>query len=123
MPKVSVIITTYNRVHFVCEAIDSVLNQTFKDFEIIVVDDGSTDNTKEALKRYSKNIFYIYQSNKGRSQARNTGLKVAKGDYIAFLDDDDIWVPHKLEKQVAFMDSNPNIGLVHTITEVIDEES
>lgn len=121
MPKVSVIISTYNRHHYVCEAIDSVLTQTFKDFEIILVDDGSKDNTKEVLERYSSSIRYVYQKNKGRAEARNTGIKIAQGEYIAFLDDDDIWLPNKLEKQVIFLDSNPDIGLVHTFTEIIDE--
>jgi len=120
-PKVSVIIATYNRAYFVSCAIDSVLSQTFKDFELIMVDDGSIDNTSEVLKKYSSSIYYIYQENKGRAEARNTGIKVARGNYIAFLDDDDIWLPEKLEKQVIFLDSHPDIGLVHTVTDVIDE--
>ncbi|MDP3731821.1 MAG: glycosyltransferase family 2 protein, partial [Candidatus Omnitrophota bacterium] len=123
MPKVSVIIATYNRAHFICEAIDSALNQTFKDFEIIVVDDGSSDNTREVLEKYGSTIYCIYhQVNKGRAEARNTGIKNAKCEYIAFLDDDDIWLPHKLEEQVAFLDSHPEIGLVHTFTETVDEQ-
>lgn len=122
MPKVSIVIPTYNRSRFVCEAIESVLNQSFKDFEIIVVDDGSTDNTKEALKKYSNHISYIYQDNRGRSLARSAGIKAAKGDYIAFLDDDDIWLPGKLEKQVDFFNTFADIGLVHTFTEVINEQ-
>ena len=121
MPKVSVIIPTYNRSHYVGEAIDSVLGQTFKDLEIIIVDDGSTDNTKQVLKNYASSIHYIFQEKKGRAEARNKGLKAAKGGYIAFLDDDDIWLPNKLEKQIIFLDAYPNIGLVHTFTEVIDE--
>jgi len=122
MPKVSVIITTYNRAHFVYEAIKSVLNQTFKDLEIIVVDDGSTDNTRQVLEKHNSCISYIYKQNKGRAEARNTGIKVAEGEYIAFLDDDDVWLPRKLEKQVNFLDSHPDIGLVHAFTEVVDKD-
>lgn len=121
MPKVSVIIPTYNRGYLIREAIDSVLKQDFKDFEIIVVDDGSTDNTKEVLSNY-ENIRYIYQQNKGRSEAKNTGIRAARGAYIAFLDDDDIWLSNKLEKQIAFLDSHSETGLVHTFSEVIDED-
>lgn len=122
MPKVSVIIPTYNRAYLVCEAIDSVLSQTFKDFEIIVVDDGSTDNTKEALEKYGPRICYIYQENKGRAEARNAGIRQAKAEYIAFLDDDDIWLPNKLEKQITFLDTRPDIGLVHTFIKKVDAE-
>jgi len=121
MPKVSVIIPTYNRTHYVCEAIDSVLSQTFKDLEVIVVDDGSTDDARQVLENYSSRIYYIYQENRGRSEARNKGIKAAKGEYIAFLDDDDIWLPYKLERQVQFLDAHPDIGLVNTFTEVVDE--
>lgn len=122
MPKVSVIIPTYNRSHFILDAIDSVLNQAFQDFEIIVIDDGSNDDTREVLRKYDAIVNHVYQENKGRSEARNTGIKIAKGEYIAFLDDDDIWLPQKLEKQITFLDANPDIGLVHAFTEVIDEE-
>ena len=94
-PTVSVIIPTYNRAHLVGRAIKSVLNQTYRDFEIIVVDDGSTDNTKDIIKEFQKKdkrIKYIpYEKNKGGSAARNTGIKAAKGEYIAFLDSDDEW--------------------------------
>jgi len=119
-PKVSVIIPKHNRAALVIEAIDSVLAQTYKDFELIVVDDGSTDNTQDALKGYADRIRYIYQENQRRSEARNTGIKAASGEYIAFLDDDDLWLPQKLEKQVTFLDAHPGIGLVHTFTDAID---
>lgn len=121
MSKVSVIIPTYNRVNLICDAVDSVLNQTFKDWEIIVVDDGSTDNTREVLGKYTS-IIYVYQENKGRAEARNIGAKLAKGEYIAFLDDDDIWLPHKLKKQVDYLNSHPGICLVHAFIEVVNEE-
>jgi glycosyltransferase involved in cell wall biosynthesis/ubiquinone/menaquinone biosynthesis C-methylase UbiE len=122
MPKVSVVITTYNRAHFLSDAIDSVLNQTFKGVQIIVIDDGSTDNTRQILGRYGDRIEYVYQQNAGRAQARNIGIKAAQGDYIAFLDDDDIWLPEKLEKQIIFLEAHQDIGLVHTFTEVINEQ-
>ncbi len=121
MPKVSVVIPTCNRAHFLVDAINSVSNQTFKSVEIIVIDDGSVDRTKEILEKYGSSIHYIFQDNKGRSVARNTGINAAKGEYIAFLDDDDIWLPEKLEKQVAFLDTHPEIGLVHAFIELMDE--
>lgn len=121
MPKVSVIISTHNRANFICQAVECVLGQTFKDIEIIVVDDGSTDNTREALLKYASAILYIYQENKGRAEARNAGVRLAKGEYIAFLDDDDIWLADKLAKQAAYLDTRGDIGLVHTFSEIIDE--
>lgn len=123
MPKVSVIISTHNRENLIRGAIDSCLNQSFKDLEIIVVDDGSTDNTKEVLKGYGSSICYIYQEQRGRAEARNRGIKLARGEYIAFLDDDDLWLPQKLEKQVKFLDANPAIGLAHTFVELVDAQN
>ncbi|MGV8125151.1 MAG: glycosyltransferase family 2 protein [Candidatus Xenobiia bacterium LiM19] len=113
MAKVSVIISTYNRAHLVTEAIDSVLQQSFKDFEVIVVDDGSTDHTGEVLhERYKDRIHYIYQENQG-TPARNTGINISKGHYIAFLDSDDLWLPHKLEKQVSLIETLPErVGMI-----------
>jgi glycosyltransferase involved in cell wall biosynthesis len=98
--SISVIIPTYNRAKYVTMAIDSVLNQTFKDYEIIVVDDGSTDNTREALNPYMGRIQYIYQSNEGVSSARNKGILKSKGVWIAFIDADDEWLPEKLYIQM-----------------------
>ena len=105
---VSVVIPTYNRANIVSEAIDSVLAQTYKNYEIIVVDDGSEDDTKTVLKkRYNDHIRYIYQPNKGPSAARNRGIHESKYDLIAFLDSDDLWLSKKLEMQVSVMlDSN-----------------
>ena len=110
--KVSVIIPTYNCAQYITEAVESVLNQTYKDFEIIVVDDGSTDNTKEVIKPYLNKIKYIYQQNSGPSAARNRGIKEAKGEYIAFLDADDIWLAQKLELQIKFMEKEKEVGLI-----------
>ncbi len=100
MPYISVIIPTYNREKLVTQAIDSVLNQTFRDHEIIVVDDGSTDGTKDILKPYMDSIRYIYQDNRGVSAARNRGVRESRGELLAFLDSDDLWSPDKLETQL-----------------------
>lgn len=100
MPKFSVIIPTFNREKFVTLALDSVLSQSFSDYEIIVIDDGSTDNTRTALDPYRKRIRYIYQKNSGVSGARNAGIREAKGEWIAFLDSDDEWAPNYLATQM-----------------------
>jgi glycosyltransferase involved in cell wall biosynthesis len=118
-PKVSVIIPTYNRAYLINRAIQSVLNQTYQDFEIIIVDDGSTDNTKEVIREFQKKdkkIKYIrHEKNKGGNAARNTGIKAAKGEYIAFQDSDDEWLPEKIEKQMkAFENLPPEVGVVYT---------
>lgn len=115
MSLISVIIPTYNSGKFLAEAIDSVLCQSYKDFEIIIVDDGSVDNTKIVIEKYLKlpvSIKYIYQENKGPSGARNRGITEAKGEFIAFLDADDIWLPDKLELQIKAMSQSNSIGLV-----------
>ncbi len=101
---VSVIIPTYNRSHYLPEAIESVLNQTYKDFEIIVVDDGSTDDTRDAAKKYKEKVRYIYQKNSGLPSALNTGIESSKGAYIAFLDDDDIWKESMLQRTVETLE-------------------
>ncbi|MEW6186166.1 MAG: glycosyltransferase family A protein, partial [Thermodesulfobacteriota bacterium] len=100
-PAVSVIIPTYNRAEFVIQAVESVFKQTFADFELILVDDGSSDETRAALEPYSDCITYLYQSNRGVSSARNLGLKIAQGKWLAFLDSDDLWLPEKLEGQMG----------------------
>ncbi|MGH7774566.1 MAG: glycosyltransferase family 2 protein [Candidatus Binatia bacterium] len=117
MPKVSVIIPTYNRAEFLRSAIRSVLNQTFQDFEIIVIDDASENNTEEVVRSFGDiGIRYFrHELNKGNAAARNTGIKNSGGHYIALLDDDDEWLPSKLEKQVRLLDSTPPIvGAVYT---------
>lgn len=108
-PLVSVVIPTYNRALFVTKAIDSVLNQTFADYEVIVVDDGSTDNTKQTLERYLDKITYIYQDNSGVSAARNAGIAVACGEWMAFLDSDDEWEIDYLTKQIKHAVAFPEI--------------
>ena len=115
MPKVSVIIPTYNRLPMLKEAVDSVLDQDFEDFELIVVDDGSTDGTIAEIKRYGGRVRLLQHSeNRGVSAARNKGILHAKGKYIAFLDSDDLWVKDKLKIQVAFLDENPHYPLCYT---------
>lgn len=110
---VSVIIPTYNNAQFVCDAIDSVLAQTYKNYEILLVDDGSMDNTRKVVEKYDgKQIRYIYQENKGLAGARNTGIKASRGELIAFLDADDMWLPEKLERQVSLINGFPNVGIV-----------
>ena len=121
-PLVSVIIPTYNRSEFVKQAVQSVLDQTYKKIELIVVDDGSTDNTPEVLRKYWGEITYIYQERSERSKARNEGFRHSKGDYIAFLDSDDLWLPMKIEKQVQVLNEKPDVGLVYTGVEFIDTQ-
>jgi glycosyltransferase involved in cell wall biosynthesis len=106
-PTVSVILTTYNRGWVLREAIDSVLAQDFRDFELIVVDDGSTDDTGQLLDAYDQDLIVLRQSNQGVSAARNRGIAAAGGRLVAFLDSDDLWLPGKLTRQVAFFSSNP----------------
>lgn len=120
---VSVIIPTYNRAHYIREAVESVLAQSYKNFEIIVVDDGSTDGTEEVLHPYRDSIRYFYQENQGASAARNLGIKNARGKYIAFLDSDDFWLPEMLEVQVGYLEAHPEAGMVHADFLILDEGS
>ena len=118
-PTVSVIIPIYNRAHTIDRAILSVLNQIYKSFEIIVVDDCSTDNTREVIEKFGdKRIRYIRKkSNKGAA-ARNTGIKAVRGEYIAFLDSDDKWLPNKLDEQIKVLKvTSPKVGVVYTETQ------
>jgi len=116
-PKVTVVIPTYNRADTISRAIDSVILQTFEDFELLVVDDASEDNTGEILKTYDDpRIRYLrHKKNQGGGMARNTGIKHSRGDYIAFLDSDDRWLSNKLEKQVAAMNAaSDQVGVVYS---------
>ncbi len=114
MSQVSVIIPTYNRDKFVTKAIDSVLNQSFTDYELIVIDDGSTDDTRTVLKEYSHKIRYVQQENAGVSAARNTGIGLAQGEWVAFLDSDDQWRIDYLSKQIARASKIPGICMQTT---------
>ena len=114
IPKVSVIIPSYNRAGFLEEAIESVLSQDYENFELIVVDDGSTDETRNIVKEYAERITYLYQDNSGVSCARNMGIKRSSGEYIAFLDSDDKWLPNKLSCQIEFFAANTHALICHT---------
>ena len=124
-PTVSVIIPTYNRAHLISRAIKSVLTQTYQNFEIIVVDDGSKDNTEEVVKSFrDKRIRYIrHKKNKGAPAARNTGIRTAKGKYVALQESDDEWLSKKLEEQMkAFECAPPNVGVVYSGVWLISKE-
>lgn len=125
-PKITIQMCTYNRAHFIKQAIDSVFSQTFQDFELIIMDDCSTDNTETILQPYltDSRIRYIKnEHNLGITKNRNKSLSLSKGEYIAVLDSDDYWTDNtKLEKQVNFLNKNPNYILVGTNTIVVDEK-
>ena len=113
MPRVSVIVPTYNAPHFLVETVESILAQTYRDFELIVVDDGSGPSTREALEPYMNRIRYLWRENAGPSAARNTGISRARGELVAFCDHDDLWLPGKLQHQVSHIDSHPGAGLYY----------
>lgn len=114
MPRVSVIIPTRNRAYFLQQAIGSVLDQTFRDFEVVVVDDGSTDATPYVLQKWKDRIRVVRQESSGVSRARNVGIRAARGRYLSFLDSDDLWLKDKLEVQVRFLDANPHYAVCYT---------
>ena len=121
--KVSILIPTYNRAHLISRAIESVLAQTHKDYEIVVVDDGSTDNTTQILEVYKDRIKYIYKPNGGVSSARNLGLKHISGDFLVFLDSDDIIYPDKLQIQSGYLVKHPKIDVVCSAWKEIDNDN
>jgi glycosyltransferase involved in cell wall biosynthesis len=121
-PKVSVVLPIYNGARYLAEAIESVLGQTYPHFEVVAINDGSRDRSNEIVGRYlaSGRVKYIEQSNQGVAGARNAGIARSSGEFIALLDQDDVWLPDKLEKQVAFMDAHPEAALVHARVSCID---
>lgn len=119
---ISVVIPTFNRLEFLEEAILSVINQTYKQIEILVIDDGSNINYAEKICNKYKQCYYLYKENGGLSSARNYGIKKAKGNYIAFLDDDDLWRNDKLDIQLKCLQDNPEIDCIHSSAKVIDEK-
>jgi glycosyltransferase involved in cell wall biosynthesis len=121
-PKVSVIIPNYNYEKFIAATVESVLSQTYKNIEIIIVDDGSKDNSLEVLKQFGDKIRIIEQKNAGVSVARNHGVSLSTGEYIAFLDADDIWLPEKLERQIEKFKADAEIGLVHCSMTLINPQ-
>lgn len=121
-PKVSVLVSAYNAMKYLPKTINSVLAQTYQDFEIVIVNDGSSDNIGSWFERLAdQRVRLVSQSNQGLASARNAGLAEAKGEYIAFIDADDLWLPTKLEKQVNVLNGNSEIGLVYTWVSLIDE--
>jgi len=122
-PRVSAIIPTYNYARYVAAAVESVLSQSFDDLEIVVVDDGSTDETRETLRHLSTRIRYVPQAHRGLAATRNAGIRVSRGRYLAFLDSDDLWLPDKVSMQVARLDAEPAVGLVYTEATLFNDES
>lgn len=123
MPKVSVLLTCYNHIAFLPAALESVLSQTFKDFEIIAIDDGSCDGTREWLSARNDSLKLIFnEKNLGTYGSLNVALAAASGDFIGILNDDDLWAPEKLEKELALFEAHPKVGLVHTDGKFIDGE-
>ena len=123
-PKVTVVIPVYNREKYVCEAIESVLDQTFADFELLVIDDGSTDRSREAVQSYHDPRIRLMsnEKNEGIPKTRNKGIGLARGEYLAFLDSDDRAYPERLAKQVAFLDRHPDYAAVGAWIDWMDEE-
>ncbi len=119
MPKVSVVIPTYNRAHLLPECIESVLAQSFRDFEIIVIDDGSTDNTPEIVSAFP--VKYVWQENQRLPGARNRGVELARGEYVAFLDSDDTMLRHALERGVEVLGGHPEAGFSYGQAYLVDE--
>ncbi len=123
MPRVSVIVPAYNAMRYLPSALDSILVQTFQDFEILIVDDGSHDGIQQwATRLDDPRIQFFTQANGGSAAARNTGISHATGEYIAFLDSDDLWDPTKLEKQVRLLDEDQTVGLVYAWVATMDAE-
>ncbi|MGA8940373.1 MAG: glycosyltransferase [Acidobacteriaceae bacterium] len=122
MPKVSVIIPTYNCAHYLEQAIESVMNQTYRDLEIIVMDDGSTDNTAQVVRKYETKIRYLHQENCGLPAARNHAIMASSGDLIALLDADDWWEPAKLAEQVPLLREDPELCLTYSDLEVVFDD-
>ncbi len=121
MPKVSIVIPAYNTMTFLPETLETVWTQTFPEFEVLIINDGSTDNLEHWVEQQTDpRLRMISQPNQGLAMARNAGIKAAQGEYIALLDADDLWEPTKLEQQVACLDHNPNVGLVYTWTALVD---
>lgn len=125
MPRVSVIIPSYNHEKYIAEAIQSILDQTYQDFEIIITDDGSTDNTVEVIKTFqdSRIRLYCFNENQGAVAAANHCIQKAKGDFIALLNSDDVFFKNKLEKQIEILENNINVGAIFSYAQLIDENS
>ena len=123
-PRVSIVTPTYNRADFLGEAIDSVLAQTYDQFEMIIVDDGSTDGTRELIERYADDprIRYLYQENQGQSVARNWGIAESNGEFVCFLDSDNAWFPDKLARSIEVFEADPSVDVVYGDNVIINEQ-
>lgn len=121
VPLISIIIPTFNSAAYIRECLESVFAQTFQDYEVIVVDDGSTDETSSIVQGFGPRVRFVAQENKGPAVARNHGISLAKGAWISFLDSDDLWLPDKLEKQTRFALDHPEYGLITTEASSFDE--
>lgn len=121
-PKVSILVRTYNRERFIGETIESILGQSYQNFEILVVDDGSTDGTEALIKLvHDERIRYHYQPNQGQTSAMNTGVRMAIGEYLAILDSDDLWLPEILRTALEHLESDPSAGMFYGRASSIDE--
>jgi glycosyltransferase involved in cell wall biosynthesis len=121
MPLVSAAIITHNRAHYLDDAISSVLGQSFRDLELIVVDDGSTDDTAAVVARYDDpRLRYVRREHRGKAVSRNAAFRLAEGDFVAFCDSDDFWRPDRLERQLAVFEEHPTVGMVHGQVELVD---
>lgn len=125
-PYISVVIPTYNRANTIDKTIESILNQTYKNYEIIIADDNSKDNTEEIINKYMEMYPFIkyvrHENNRGGSAARNTGAKIATGTLISFLDSDDQWIETKLEKEVECIKNNPDVDMIYSNMYLVDVE-
>src|SRR5205085_370518 len=120
-PLVTVVIPVFNGEKYLEQTLQTVFAQSFQDFEIVVVDDGSTDGTSDILRKYSDRLVCVTGNHRGPAASRNQGLEVARGSLIAFLDADDLWLPHKLERQVAIALAKPECGLITSDASMFDE--
>ena len=123
MARVSVVIPTYNRSRLLRETLQSVFAQTYREYEVIMVDDGSTDDTRAVVEGYGDQVRYLYQENAGEARARNHGIQAARGELIAFLDSDDVWEPELLETEVGILDRFPEVVLVSARSITAGKES
>jgi glycosyltransferase involved in cell wall biosynthesis len=119
-PKVSALVVTYNQGRYIAEALESIYTQTYHDYEVVVVDDGSTDGTAELMQRWPQ-VRYYYQQNQGLNAVLSRLVDLARGEYVAFLAADDTWAPDRLEQQVPILDARPEVGLVYGDAMVVDE--
>jgi len=125
-PRVSVVVSAYNHEKYIRALLDSILNQTFKNYELIIIDDGSTDSTadviEEVAKQYPEKIRFIRQQNNGLARTINTAFKMCRGEYIAPVGSDDVWLPNKLQEQIGKFDEDPQLSLVYSDINVISED-